>query len=57
MKKEQKAKMRTYLCREPGGSNLPTEDFTIEAKTLREACKAAAVWNAVVVRLVKERKQ
>ena len=42
--------IKEWLCIEPGGANLPDEQFIIEAASRAEAAEAAAIYNAVVVR-------
>lgn len=43
-------KKRQFLCKEPGGSNLPDEEFIIDASDLEDARESASMWNAVVIK-------
>lgn len=44
--------MKEFLCKEPGGCNLPDELFLIEAKNLDDARDLAMFYNAVVIKEV-----
>jgi len=50
-------KKRTFLCKEPGGANLPDEEFTITAKDMEDSREQASVWNAVVIREIKPKQE
>jgi hypothetical protein len=42
--------MKTWLCAEAGVGRLPTEKFTVQAKTRAEAAELAAIYNATVIK-------
>jgi len=46
-------KDKLFLCREPGGANIPDELFTIMASDLKDAQQQAAIWNGVVIKEIK----